>query len=382
MEINTPPKTNQQYYINKREFEELINPPATHKADDENRGTHIRPYLPVRLCDNLILQNVLLSKCINTFAEDIVFNDINLKEEASSGEDIVDFWELNQEELCYQVKDYLSYGFGASEIIYNNENTVAELKQIPADTLYISKEKDQQTGENYYYAVQQVTGKPNVKLRLSHLNYPASADELPEFLKVFAPNSKNKAYGRFAKVIDIRTKFIRAGAEDRNEESQGIFVDIFPLDSIKQTPLRNQLSRFVCMALMYIGSSVGIYEDNSPTYKRLMTYSSSTKANYWLRHILGYMFSFIKYEKWMNIIDCFCKNDKETGYVDDLVGVYKWQPVPKSVFVPPVRGRFEGEDVFLPHEVVFHLENSYGNWQWVPPEDKREQHFIRYIKFD
>ncbi len=208
------------------------------------------------------------------------------------------------------------------------------------------------------------------------------ADELPEFLKVFAPNSKNKAYGRFAKVIDIRTKFIRAGAEDRNEESQGIFVDIFPLDSIKQTPLRNQLSRFVCMALMYIGSSVGIYEDNSPTYKRLMTYSSSTKANYWLRHILGYMFSFIKYEKWMNIIDCFCKNDKETGYVDDLVGVYKWQPVPKSVFVPPVRGRFEGEDVFLPHEVVFHLENSYGNWQWVPPEDKREQHFIRYIKFD
>ena len=180
MEINTPPKTNQQYYINKREFEELINPPATHKADDENRGTHIRPYLPVRLCDNLILQNVLLSKCINTFAEDIIFNDINLKEEISSGEDIVDFWELNQEELCYQVKDYLSYGFGASEIIYNNENTVAELKQIPADTLYISKEKDQQTGENYYYAVQQVTGKPNVKLRLSHLNYPASADELPE----------------------------------------------------------------------------------------------------------------------------------------------------------------------------------------------------------
>ena len=208
------------------------------------------------------------------------------------------------------------------------------------------------------------------------------ADELPDYLRIYAPNSKNKAYGRFAKVIDIRTKFIRAGAEDRNDQSQGIFVDIFPLDSITQNPWRNKVNRFICMVLMYIGSSVGIYEDNSPTYKRLMRFSASTKANYWLRQCLGFMFSFMNYEKWMDLIDSFCRDDEETGFVDELVGVYKWQPVPVSVFIPPIRGVFEGIDVFLPQDVINHLEHTYNDWRRVPPVEERAQHFIKYIKFE
>ena len=208
------------------------------------------------------------------------------------------------------------------------------------------------------------------------------AEELPDYLRVYAPNSKNKAIARFAKVIDTRTKFIEADSEDRNDQSQGIFVDIFPLDSMKQAPLRNKINRFICMALMYIGSSVGIYEDNSPTYKRLMKYSASTKANYWLRQCIGLIFSFMNYEKWMNIIDNFCRDDTETGFVDDLVGVYKWEPVPINVFIPPIRGAFEGIDVFLPQDAINHLERTYKDWQRVPPVEERAQHFIKYIKFE
>ena len=207
------------------------------------------------------------------------------------------------------------------------------------------------------------------------------ADELPDYLQIYAPNARNKAYGRFAKVIDVRTKFIRAGSEDFNDPSQGIFVDIFPLESMEHRPLKNKVRRFIAMLMMYIGSSVGIYEDKSPNYRRLMRYSVSTRINYWLRYILGMLFSFVSYQKWMNKIDKFCRNDEETGFVADLLGDYTWKPIPLDVFTPPVKGEFDGTDVFLPHDSIDHLVRTYGNWQRIPPEEDRMQHFIREIHF-
>lgn len=186
MIINEPPKINPQYSINKAERDNAI-AHKTHKPDDE-KGTYIYPYLSVGLCDNLILQNVLLSKCINTFAEDITFNDLSLKDTDIEVDNekmklIREFWDLNQEELSYQVKDWLSYGFGASEIIYDSNYEVVELAQIPANTLHIQKKQKFNTEINdydtYYYAVQQVTGKENVIMKLSHLEYPSEDDNLP-----------------------------------------------------------------------------------------------------------------------------------------------------------------------------------------------------------
>lgn len=186
MIINKPTQINPQYSINKAERDKIIIQ-ETHKPDDE-KGTYIYPYLSVSLCDNLILQNVLLSKCINTFAEDMVYNELSLKDthiqtETTKFKTIQEFWDLNKEQLCYQVKDYLSYGFGASEVIYNTNHEVAEIAQIPANTLHIQKKKKFNPQINdyqyYYYAVQQVTGKENVIMRLSHMTYLPEDDDLP-----------------------------------------------------------------------------------------------------------------------------------------------------------------------------------------------------------
>lgn len=181
MQINTPTKINPNYNINKKIVDTAINPPETVKPDDVNKGIRITPYIPVNICDNLIMQNVLLNTCIEVLSEDMVFNDITLQSE-NPNEDIINFWETNQDELKYQITDWNSYGFGASEIIYNTDANVAELKQIPANTLYISKEKHKTTGEWLFYAVQQVTGHDNVKMRLSHMleTYPPEDDNLPQ----------------------------------------------------------------------------------------------------------------------------------------------------------------------------------------------------------
>ena len=178
--MNKIPKANTQHQINKQAIDEVITTPAqTQKKDDADKQLYLKPYIPVAICDNLIYQNVYLSKCLTTFAEDMIYNDINLKSrngEIIDNEDVVCFWEDNQEQLCDTVKDYLSYGFGGAEILYDNDTGLpAQLKEISADTLSIKKVRlrDDSTGETgyYYYASHKINGEETL-LQLSHLNYP------------------------------------------------------------------------------------------------------------------------------------------------------------------------------------------------------------------
>lgn len=207
------------------------------------------------------------------------------------------------------------------------------------------------------------------------------ADELPENLKVYAPNSKNGTIGRFAKVVDVNTRFIPAGARDVGSPKQGIFVDIFPLDALPKRSVLKKIKRFVAMGLMYIGASVGQYKFEGSNYRKLMMHSTATKINYWLRQTLGFFFSFLSYQKWMDMVDNICRNDNHTGYMADLLGDFAWKPIPISEFCPPQRARFEDTDVLLPHEAVKHLVDYYGDWQRIPPPEERWLHFISEIRF-
>lgn len=209
------------------------------------------------------------------------------------------------------------------------------------------------------------------------------AEELPDHLKVYAPNSKNGTFGRFAKVIDTNTKFIPAGVRDTGSPKQGIFVDIFPLDSIKKAPFRNNVSRLIGMALMYIGESVGRYKSDTTLFRKLMMRSTRGKINFWMRQTIGFIFSsFMGYQQWMNLVDRYCANNHMTGFVSDLLGDYTWVPVPLNEFCPTTIGKFEDTTAFLPHQPIKHLERYYGNWQQIPPEEDRWLHFIRYMKFE
>lgn len=207
------------------------------------------------------------------------------------------------------------------------------------------------------------------------------ANELPEHLKVYAPNSKNRPLVRFAKVVDTKTKILSAGADDMGKASQGIFVDIFPLDNVSGSPIGIKVKRFVSKVLMYIGSSVGRFQANSVSYRKLMMTSMPARINYWLRMLLGFCFSFWGYHKWMNILDSYCKGNSSDQFMADIMGFHGWMPVPKEKYVPAVVGKFEGVEVLLPHDTIGHLQRTYGDWETIPPLDKRYRHFIHDIKF-
>lgn len=207
------------------------------------------------------------------------------------------------------------------------------------------------------------------------------SEELPEHLKIFAPNSRSKAIYRFAKLVDVNTRFISVTSEDRNDPSQGIFLDIFPLEYVSNKQWRNRIKRIVSLALMYIGTSVGQYRGKNKRYRNLMCQSLAGKMNYWIRQTIGLFFSFKNYQQWMNIIDKYCRCDKESDYMGEVLCSSRWKPLPKDVFLPVSEGSFEGTRVFLPHNSIAHLEAEYGNWQRIPPPEERWQHFIRKIVF-
>lgn len=169
---------NNDLEINKRQIQMIIAPKTS--KDDGNYKYKIDPIIPVGIAQNLILQNNKLDKAIRILAQDVVLNDINyLSEEKSDIEDgVANFWKNNMNELYKQVQEYYSYGFGASEIIFDENGVPKELYQIPAETLFIKQESNRD-GSYSYYAVQKIAGKKDIKMKLSRFQYDEEDDNLP-----------------------------------------------------------------------------------------------------------------------------------------------------------------------------------------------------------
>lgn len=179
------PIINQSLEIAKQQIKSELSP-VTQKEDNAY-NLRIDPFIPVSIAESLILQNNKLDKSIRILSQDVILNDFSfLSEDANEEleEKIIDFWKDNINELYKQLQEFYSYGFGVSEIIFDKKTGLPrKLYQIPAKSVFIHEErsKDLETGETIssYYAIQQVTGKPDVKMRLSRYNYTAEDDDLP-----------------------------------------------------------------------------------------------------------------------------------------------------------------------------------------------------------
>lgn len=211
------------------------------------------------------------------------------------------------------------------------------------------------------------------------------ADELPENFRIYAPNSKNGPITRFAKVVDINTRFLGPGTSDT--ESHGIFIDIFPLEGASSNRFYIEVKHKISCLLMLIASSVMEYEDSKKDdlYKRLMCSTSQGKRVYNVRHCIGYILSIISSKKWFNLIDSYtrCKVVKD-GYTVPIGGANKkyFYPIDELVYFPAKKMKFDDIEVYVPNKPELHCELEYGDWTWIPPVEKRWQHFLKEIRFN
>ena len=168
---------NNDLEINKMQIQQAISP-ATKKLDTSGFATVIQPFIPVSVAQNLILQNTKLDKSIHILSQDIILNKFSfLSNTNEDNTQILKFWENNIDEVFKQVKEYYSYGFGASEITFDEDGNPKRLYQIPSETLFISQESNYD-GTYSYYAIQKINGK-TIKMRLSRYNYTEEDEDLP-----------------------------------------------------------------------------------------------------------------------------------------------------------------------------------------------------------
>lgn len=209
------------------------------------------------------------------------------------------------------------------------------------------------------------------------------ADELPKSLKIFAPNSKNGPITRFAKVVDTETRFLAPGEHD--DESSGIFIDIFPVEnSITSVPII-KIKRIFAMMLMVISSCVHQHTAHEETYRSLMCSTPAGKRTYTLRNCIGWLFGCISFSKWYNYLDKFLQHKDFTGFVSVPSGdgaQWKYfQPYEFSLYFPAQKVPFDDIDIYIPNQAEKHCEIEYGNWRWIPPVESRWQHYIKVLSF-
>lgn len=209
------------------------------------------------------------------------------------------------------------------------------------------------------------------------------SEELPSRYKVFAPNSKNGPIYRFAKVVDTTTRFTLSS--NLTSGKDGIFIDIFPLENAVLNEYERKWLRIKACFLMYVATSVANYEENSKINKELMCSTFLGLINYYLRRVIGFLFSWRTKEKWYNIFDKAVSKYPSSGFFmvpSDGGNMKNFMPMDHEIFIPIRRMPFDDILVNVPHCPEKYCEMEYGDWRRIPPVNERWQHFIRNIVFD
>ena len=177
-------KINPDYEINKRMIQDTKKT-ITHKTEDKEQYTRLEPLVPVTLAKNLILSNDLLSICIETLAQDIILNNIQITDKDDNPLEIpVNFWNPSTlYEVYLSVQDRIGYGYGALEIIKNKSGEPIALKQVSAETLDIEVTHTHIDGEKItsYYA-RYNNGTQHERMKLSRFQYTPEDDHLQTLL--------------------------------------------------------------------------------------------------------------------------------------------------------------------------------------------------------
>jgi len=179
-------------------------------------------------------------------------------------------------------------------------------------------------------------------------------------------------YTRYIMKIRLNgTKHVEAGVSDV-EMHQGIYIDIFPVDYLKNAGIITHI-RGGMVRVLFAYKNIRHRHNHYTGIKRIIA-----EPMYLLTKIIPEKFVNRLFE-----IVYECDNNKNCKFVTNFASRYKWkkQMFPIEYYNKGIPLTFEDTTFIAPKKYKRILKRLYGNYMALPPEEKRIAHDIIEIDF-
>lgn len=201
--------------------------------------------------------------------------------------------------------------------------------------------------------------------------------ELPDYLFLQNHRTDVNFSKLYTKVRLKDTKFVEY--QYRNiEMEQGIYIDIFPMDSARND------NEFLAKMDKQVIRLYTLYDYRvNPSSNQPINGCIDLLKNL-IKHIIHYILSIMPKNYYSNRYYKLLKsNNVESDYIADY-GTEKGKSfiIKKDVIFPVIRGQFDRIQVNIPNDIDIFLRTRYGDdYMTLPPEEKRVNHSPLVLDF-
>lgn len=200
-------------------------------------------------------------------------------------------------------------------------------------------------------------------------------EEFSDSYELRCPNSGLPSGGRYMQIFKKDT-VLKTGGSENPFLPQSVYIDVFPCDHVPDNAIYRVYKGICANALMLISSCV---MERSCEKLDLTGVGLNEKIFLFIRTVIGTVFSFLRPQKWFDILDRFVQYDGSSSLTTLAMGRkhYLGEVCPAGVFFPLKEMSFEGHVFYAPADSDHYLRNLYGDDYMIPPkETERESHYI------
>lgn len=198
---------------------------------------------------------------------------------------------------------------------------------------------------------------------------------------VMSPGNPNGAKTRFTKILKKKT-LLKEFLSTQDDDKNGIFLDIFPIDNVPDNRIEMNIKGIMSDLLAYISSQVYTYVNRNPDI--VEAFKRTGYVNYTVRMLVGRIFSIKSPEWWFEKYDKCVQYPKYITHFCTIAAGrkhYFGEVIERSKIVPAKLVTFCDMDAPVFGNVESYLSHMYGDYMKIPPEEKRERHYVKEIRF-